>query len=105
MSDFSSTSGVGRTYRYLNTSASPPLFEFGHGLSYSKFLYSNLTVEPAPNAATNSRGSVEGGPVTFGRVTRKGASDPDGPAVSVSVSVENVGQVAAHEVVQVSPDF
>lgn len=32
--DYSSTSGVGRTYRYLDTQKSPPIFKFGFGLSY-----------------------------------------------------------------------
>jgi hypothetical protein len=32
--DYSSTSGVGRTYRYLDTTKSKPIFKFGFGLSY-----------------------------------------------------------------------
>eukprot|EP01047_Picozoa_sp_COSAG01_P042877 COSAG01_NODE_3771_length_5712_cov_49.079102_6_plen_78_part_00 len=31
--DYSSTSGVGRTYRYLDTAKSKPTFMFGFGLS------------------------------------------------------------------------
>eukprot|EP01043_Picozoa_sp_COSAG02_P059828 COSAG02_NODE_7694_length_2889_cov_19.079570_1_plen_409_part_10 len=37
--DYSTTSGVGRTYRYLDTEKSPPIFRFGFGLSYSHFTY------------------------------------------------------------------
>jgi beta-glucosidase len=42
--DYSTTSGVGRTYRYLNESASPPLFKFGFGLSYASFTYAALVI-------------------------------------------------------------
>jgi beta-glucosidase-like glycosyl hydrolase len=42
--NYSSTSGVGRTYRYLDTAKSPPIFKFGFGLSYSRFTYSALAV-------------------------------------------------------------
>ena len=34
----------GRDYVFANTS---PLFEFGHGLSYTKFKYSNLRIKPS----------------------------------------------------------
>ena len=37
VSDYSSTSGVGRTYRYLDTKLSPPIFSFGFGLSCKPF--------------------------------------------------------------------
>lgn len=37
----------GRDYVFLDTK---PLFEFGHGLSYTTFAYSNLTVTPAVKA-------------------------------------------------------
>lgn len=75
VSDFSSTSGVGRTYRYLNVTASPPLYYFGHGLSYSRFEYSDLSV-------------------TLSQATSVGH-------VTVNATVKNVGSVSAQEVVQV----
>jgi beta-glucosidase len=61
----------GFTYMYLN---GPPLFAFGHGLSYTEFRYSNLQVSPA-------------------RIP------PDGKA-TVTVDVENTGKRAGDEVVQ-----
>ncbi len=61
----------GRTYRYFT---GDPLYEFGHGLSYARFVYSNLKVP---------------------------ARAPVGRPVSISVEVENAGAMAADEVVQV----
>jgi beta-glucosidase len=68
---FADYSMRGRTYRYLTA---PPLYEFGHGLSYTTFRYARLRVAPAPVAA--------------------------GEAATVSVDVENTGQRAGDEVVQ-----
>lgn len=61
----------GFTYMYLN---GDPLFAFGHGLSYTQFRYSNLQVSPKEISA-------------------------DGE-VTVSVDVENIGERAGDEVVQ-----
>jgi beta-glucosidase len=60
----------GRTYRYLDR---PPLWPFGHGLSYTTFRYSNLVVPPA---------------------SARGAD------VAIDVDVENTGTRAGEEVVQ-----
>jgi beta-glucosidase-like glycosyl hydrolase len=61
----------GFTYMYLN---GKPLFPFGHGLSYTRFKYSNLQVSPRQIPAT-------------GKVT-------------VRVDVENTGKRTGDEVVQ-----
>ncbi|HZV39295.1 MAG TPA: glycoside hydrolase family 3 C-terminal domain-containing protein [Pseudoxanthomonas sp.] len=61
----------GRTYRYFD---GEPLFAFGHGLSYTSFAYSGLTLDR----------------------TRVGAKR----AVEVSVKVKNTGARAGDEVVQ-----
>ncbi|MDR0765512.1 MAG: glycoside hydrolase family 3 C-terminal domain-containing protein, partial [Odoribacteraceae bacterium] len=60
----------GRTYRYFT---GEPLYPFGHGLSYTRFAYSNLK---AP-------GKIRAG-------------EP----LEISVKVKNVGDRAGHEVVQ-----
>ena len=60
--------------RYLNTTASSPIFRFGYGLSFSRFEYSNLAVHVA------SQGNL--------------------PSVNVSVTVLNLGTAPAAEVVQ-----
>lgn len=51
-----------------------PLYEFGHGLSYTEFAYSDLTLSPT--------------------------EIPPGGQVEVSVKVKNTGKVAGAEVVQ-----
>jgi beta-glucosidase len=67
---FDDYSMAGRTYRYFKGT---PLFPFGYGLSYTKFTYSDLHV---PGAAEADQGVV------------------------VSVQVENAGDRAGDEVVQ-----
>jgi beta-glucosidase len=62
---------LGRTYRYFR---GEPLWAFGHGLSYTRFAYNRLRVEPE-------------------------TIPPDG-AGRVSVEVSNVGEVAGDEVAQ-----
>ena len=61
----------GRTYRYFD---GDPLYPFGHGLSYTRFRYSDLRLE---------RSEV-------------GISEP----IELSVTIRNVGTVAGAEVVQ-----
>ncbi|MEZ4667278.1 MAG: glycoside hydrolase family 3 C-terminal domain-containing protein [Anaerolineae bacterium] len=68
---FESYSMVNRTYRYFT---GEPLYKFGYGLSYTTFSYDNLQVG-----------------------SEKVAS---GESVSVTVDVENTGNVAGDEVVQ-----
>ena len=60
---------AGRTYRYFNGKA---LYAFGHGLSYTKFDYSNLQVKPG----------VDG-------------------SLTATVDITNAGQRDGDEVVQV----
>lgn len=67
---FDDYSMKGRTYRFFT---GQPLFPFGHGLSYTTFAYRKLT---APKQAK------------------------PGDAITVSVEVENTGNIAGEEVVQ-----
>jgi beta-glucosidase len=68
---FADYSMKGRTYRYADK---PPLWPFGHGLSYTTFRYSNLVVGPALET---------------------------GKDVALSVDIENTGSRAGNEVVEV----
>lgn len=62
----------GRTYRYFS---GKPLYEFGYGLSFSKFNYSNLNASKATVSATDT--------------------------VKLKITVKNIGKYAGDEVVQV----
>jgi beta-glucosidase len=62
---------TGRTYRYFTGT---PLYEFGYGLSYTSFGYSNLKTEPSIAA---------------------------GQTLKLSVDVENTGKVPGDEVVEI----
>ena len=66
--------GVFVGYRWYDVRGIDPLFEFGHGLSYTAFEYSNLTIETATGS--------------------------DDIAVRVTATVKNTGNRAGKEVVQ-----
>ncbi|MDE5911302.1 MAG: glycoside hydrolase family 3 C-terminal domain-containing protein, partial [Clostridia bacterium] len=61
-------------YRYFNTANVPVLFPFGHGLSYTKFEYSNLTL------------------------SSKNISDKE--ILTATVDVQNVGDMDGKEIIQ-----
>ncbi|KXS13088.1 glycoside hydrolase family 3 protein [Gonapodya prolifera JEL478] len=67
------TEGILVDYRWFEARNITPVFPYGHGLSYTTFAYSNLTVKP-PSAERKS--------------------------YRVSVNVTNTGTRAGHEVVQ-----
>jgi beta-glucosidase len=68
-------SGLFPGYRWFDREGIAPLFPFGHGLSYTRFEYSNLTVTPP-------------------RVS-------EGQFVSVGLTVKNVGSREGRETVQI----
>src|SRR5690606_25380037 len=69
--EFTNYEMAGRSYRY---SRAEPLYPFGYGLSYTTFAYSGLLVSPAAGTTADS--------------------------VTVRVTIENTGDVAGDEVVQ-----
>jgi len=69
--DFEDYSMRGRTYRFMTER---PLYGFGYGLSYTRFRYGNLRITPA----------------------RTNGTEP----IEVRVEVQNIGDMAGDEVVQ-----
>ncbi|GBF87380.1 beta-D-xylosidase 2-like [Raphidocelis subcapitata] len=69
----------GRTYRFVDD-PSYVQFPFGHGLSYTQFSYSNMTIEPVKASGGRCGGYSDA-------------------AFCVGVSVANAGEVEAEEVV------
>ncbi|GAA6027447.1 hypothetical protein JCM8097_007868 [Rhodosporidiobolus ruineniae] len=90
------TEGVFIDYRYFDAKNITPLYEFGYGLSYSSFSFSDLKVaktskkNPAPVRETNEKLLVNGKPST-------GLYDI---VYTVKATVKNTGSVAAAEVAQ-----
>lgn len=66
-------------YRYYEKIELPPLFRFGHGLSYTSFTRSDLTIATVPEKP----GALE-----------------DGEPITATVTVTNTGGVAGAEIVQ-----
>ncbi len=66
-------------YRHFDSRKITPLYAFGHGLSYTTFEYSNLSISPATTATDGS--------------------------VTVAVDVKNTGQHAGSEVAQLYLGF
>ncbi|KAF2456505.1 putative glycosyl hydrolase [Lineolata rhizophorae] len=81
--------GVFIDYRHFDESNIEPRFEFGFGLSYTTFNYSEISVEGAPSA----------GPAT-GPTVPGGAADLYETVSTVSLTVTNSGDVAGAEVPQ-----
>jgi beta-glucosidase len=73
---FGDYSMKGRTYRYFTGT---PVYPFGYGLSYTRFSYAPLAIEPAPGGAQNG--------------------------LRVSTEVRNVGERAGDDVAQLYLDF
>lgn len=71
--DVNYTEGLLVGYRWYDAIKTDPLFPFGHGLSYTSFKYSNLTITGSVSATSN---------------------------VTISVTVTNSGRIAGAEVVQ-----
>ncbi len=84
---FEDYSMQGRTYRYMTEE---PLYPFGYGLSYTRFEYSDLRLNP-PQSPLRKGGSELGSPPYEG-----GA----GGGCEISVRVTNSGDRAGDEVVQ-----
>ncbi|KAI0875895.1 glycoside hydrolase family 3 protein [Hypoxylon argillaceum] len=81
-------------YRHFDKSNIAPRYEFGFGLSYTNFTYSDIAVEGAPTS----------GPAT-GHVIPGGRADLWDAVATVSVTVANSGAVKGAEVAQLYVGF
>ncbi|CAJ2512525.1 Uu.00g055400.m01.CDS01 [Anthostomella pinea] len=84
-------------YRHFDKAAIAPRYEFGFGLSYTNFTYSDIVIEGTPAA----------GPAT-GDIIPGGRSDLWDTVASVTVTITNSGAVQGAEVAQLYvgyPDY
>jgi len=77
--------GIFQGYRWYDVHAKAPLFPFGHGLSYTQFTYSNLTVTPRVRAMTVSFNVKNSGSVKGAEVPQVYVGSPASPPVPMAV--------------------
>lgn len=92
-SDFSE--GIFIDYRAFDARNITPRFEFGFGLSYTTFAYSNLAISKTADSKTNL------GPFPTGAIQPGGQGDLWDIIASVTATVGNTGAMAGAEVAQV----
>jgi beta-glucosidase len=86
------TEGVFVDYRHFDAKNITPRYEFGFGLSYTTFNYSNLSVQKVSNATFSQ--------YPTGAVVEGGQADLWDVLVKVSADVKNTGAVDGAEVAQ-----
>ncbi|KAI1465934.1 glycoside hydrolase family 3 protein [Daldinia caldariorum] len=86
------TEGVYIDYRHFDQKNITPRYEFGFGLSYTTFNYSNLKIEKRSDANTNE--------YPTGEIREGGQVDLWDVVASVSADVKNVGDVYGGEISQ-----
>ncbi|KAM0165666.1 hypothetical protein ACHAQE_002207 [Botrytis cinerea] len=85
-------------YKYFDAYNVTPRYEFGYGLSYTSFTYSDLATEIINSSALASTYST-------GILTVGGKEDLWTEVVSVNVTITNSGSVSGNEVAQLYLEF
>ena len=95
--DINYKEGVLVGYRYYETRKQPLLFEFGYGLSYTSFEYSDLTVEKIDavesspqfkvSAKITNTGAVSGAEIVELYVRNPSSARPDEPAATTESTI------------------
>ncbi|TVY89361.1 putative beta-glucosidase D, partial [Lachnellula willkommii] len=94
--DCNFTEGVYIDYKYFDAYNITPRYEFGYGLSYTSFTYTDISIEQT--ASIN--GSHASGTLTVG-----GREDLWDNVVNVTATITNSGSVSGHEVAQLYVSF
>ncbi|PYH91132.1 putative beta-glucosidase D [Aspergillus ellipticus CBS 707.79] len=89
------TEGVYIDYRYFDSQDITPRYPFGHGLSYTSFSYSDLTISQSPHLSV----------APSGHRTVGGYSDLWDTVTNISVTVKNMGSVNGAAVPQLYLGF
>lgn len=87
--------GVYTDYKYFEKAHIEPRYEFGFGLSYTRFDYSNIVLTAPPNTPSGSPAEYPSGEVVSG-----GQKDLWEVLATVSCKLVNGGKVAGAEAVQ-----
>ncbi|KAG1850300.1 glycoside hydrolase superfamily [Suillus tomentosus] len=102
------TEGLFIDYRHFDQANITPRFEFGFGLSYTTFTYSNLGVTPIQSSDTDQEGLItawkngEASPIAEGSSTALWLHEP---AFQVTFEVTNTGPVSGTEIPQLYIHF
>jgi len=86
------TEGVYTDYRAFDKAGITPRFEFGFGLSYTTFSYSNLQISHVPAVSTAA--------YPVGPIEQGGQTDVWDVLVQVTADITNTGTMAASEIAQ-----
>ncbi|KJE94694.1 beta-xylosidase [Capsaspora owczarzaki ATCC 30864] len=98
MTNMDMRAGPGRTYRFYTGT---PLFEFGHGLSYSTFQYTWSNSSSSSSSSATSQHSLS----TAALAAQHLAARAPVEAVSFRVLVQNTGKMASDDVVLAFASF